>query len=190
MIPIVSTLVSSDDSRFMENGRPYGSANALGGPPNSHSYIGIGGGMTLLQITPGIDCMIALLVGLAGGMLAGMTLTRARTSDEPSGASKPRSRVPVSTSQNDRPELSTRAFDDGPSLTDEERIIRLLASNDGRMKQSQIVGATDWSKAKVSRLLSAMEANEEITKLTVGRENIIFLGEMDGLYASGGGSDE
>ncbi|MDL5363599.1 helix-turn-helix domain-containing protein [Halalkalicoccus sp. NIPERK01] len=81
-----------------------------------------------------------------------------------------------------------RAFgDDDPALTDEERIVRLLASNGGRMKQSQIVDRTDWSKAKVSRLLSSMEDGEEITKLTVGRENIIFLGSMDGVYASDDG---
>lgn len=84
---------------------------------------------------------------------------------------------PRTTTSRDRP------LGDGPVLTDEDRIIRLLASNDGRMKQSRIVDGTDWSKAKVSRLLSKMEESAEITKLTVGRENIIFLGSMNEVYA-------
>lgn len=134
--------------------------------------------------------MIALVVGLLGGMLAGMALTRARISDEPPEPSTQHSRPSRAPTRPIEPADSTeRAFgDDDPVLTDEERIVRLLASNDGRMKQSQIVDRTDWSKAKVSRLLSSMEDGEEITKLTVGRENIIFLGSMDGVYASDDGS--
>lgn len=147
------------------------------------------GPAVLFQLTPGIDCMIALVVGLLGGMLAGMALTRARISDEPSEPSTQHSRHSrVPTRPIGPADSAERAFsDDDPALTDEERIVRLLASNGGRMKQSQIVDRTDWSKAKVSRLLSSMEDGEEITKLTVGRENIIFLGSMDGVYASDDG---
>lgn len=60
-----------------------------------------------------------------------------------------------------------------PFLTNEEQVIRLLESNGGRMRQSQIIEATDWSKSKVSMLLSEMEQEELISKLRVGRENII-----------------
>lgn len=145
-------------------------------------YAGLGPGtLVLLQLTPGIDCMIALVVGLFGGMLAGMVLTQSREvdgSDPSSAPSQPRpmATTPIETAPSDG------AFADDPALTDEERIVRLLASNSGRMKQSRIVEATDWSKAKVSRLLSGMEADDEITKLTVGRENIIFLGVVDEVY--------
>lgn len=159
------------------------------------SFAGIwSGAASLLQFTFGIDCMIALLIGLFGGMLAGMTLTRMRLSDEPTEPSKPSTQpsrtAPRSISPTELVDGEGRSFDDGPALTDEERVVRLLASNDGRMKQSQIVDETDWSKAKVSRLLSAMEENEEITKLTVGRENIIFLGSTEGAYASTLGSKD
>ncbi|WP_136689009.1 helix-turn-helix transcriptional regulator [Halorhabdus amylolytica] len=60
-------------------------------------------------------------------------------------------------------------------LDDEDRVRQLLEDNGGRMKQTEIVDATEWSKSKVSMLLSEMEEEGEITKLRVGRENIISL---------------
>lgn len=60
-------------------------------------------------------------------------------------------------------------------LTDEARVKKLLDENGGRMKQVNIVDETGWSKSKVSMLLSEMEEDGEISKLRVGRENIISL---------------
>ncbi len=60
-------------------------------------------------------------------------------------------------------------------LTDEDRVITLLEDNGGRMKQVNIVKETGWSKSKVSMLLSDMEDEGLISKLRVGRENIISL---------------
>jgi len=65
---------------------------------------------------------------------------------------------------------------DPPStLSDDRRVLRLLQSADGRMKQSEIVEETEWSKSKVSMLLSEMEEEDAISKIQVGRENIIAL---------------
>jgi len=52
---------------------------------------------------------------------------------------------------------------------------KLLHENGGRMKQVNIVDETGWSKSKVSMLLSEMEDEGDISKLRVGRENIISL---------------
>ncbi len=60
-------------------------------------------------------------------------------------------------------------------LTDEDRVIKLIRENGGRMKQVNIVEETGWSKSKVSMLLSDMEEEGTISKLRVGRENIISL---------------
>ncbi|MFU8869267.1 helix-turn-helix transcriptional regulator [Natronococcus sp.] len=60
-------------------------------------------------------------------------------------------------------------------LTDEDRVIKLIRENGGRMKQVNIVEETGWSKSKVSMLLSEMEREGDISKLRVGRENIISL---------------
>ncbi|MFC7156328.1 helix-turn-helix domain-containing protein [Halomarina halobia] len=58
-------------------------------------------------------------------------------------------------------------------LTNEDRIMRLLDENGGRLRQADIVDNTDWSKSKVSRLLSRMEENGEVRKISIGRENLI-----------------
>jgi uncharacterized membrane protein len=60
-----------------------------------------------------------------------------------------------------------------PVLTDEDTVIQLLRDNDGWMYQSEIVEERDWSKSKVSRLLSKMEEEDRIRKITVGRQNVI-----------------
>ncbi|MFC4439435.1 MULTISPECIES: helix-turn-helix transcriptional regulator [Natrialbaceae] len=64
-------------------------------------------------------------------------------------------------------------------LSDEERVLRLLRKNGGRMKQASIVSETGWSNAKVSQLLSKMDDDEDIKKLRIGRENLITLPEID-----------
>jgi hypothetical protein len=72
--------------------------------------------------------------------------------------------------------------DDGKDvelLSDEERVLRLLRNNDGRMKQGQIVKETNWSNAKVSQLLSKMDENDDVDKLRIGRENLITLPDED-----------
>jgi hypothetical protein len=60
-------------------------------------------------------------------------------------------------------------------MSDEERVVSLLEDHGGRMKQVKIVDETGWSKSKVSMLLSDMEEEETISKLRVGRENIVSL---------------
>lgn len=105
-------------------------------------------------------------------------LTPARTSEgsaarAPEAESEPeREREPVP-----EPEPDPFAGIDEDLLSDEERVLRLLAANDGRMKQASIVVETDWSNAKVSQLLSSMEEDGEIEKLRIGRENLITLDE-------------
>ncbi|MFB6303747.1 MAG: helix-turn-helix domain-containing protein [Haloferacaceae archaeon] len=59
--------------------------------------------------------------------------------------------------------------------TDEERVLALLRERGGRVRQSDVVEATDWSKAKVSRLLSSMADEGRIRKVNVGRGNVIEL---------------
>lgn len=67
------------------------------------------------------------------------------------------------------------AISDEELLSDEERVVSLLEERGGRMKQVEIVRNTDWSKSKVSMLLSEMDEEGTISKLRVGRENIVSL---------------
>ncbi|MFB6118315.1 helix-turn-helix transcriptional regulator [Halosegnis sp.] len=60
-------------------------------------------------------------------------------------------------------------------MSDEDRVVSMLEERGGRMKQVNIVEETGWSKSKVSMLLSDMEDEGRISKLRVGRENIVSL---------------
>ncbi|NEU56893.1 hypothetical protein [Halorussus sp. MSC15.2] len=73
------------------------------------------------------------------------------------------------------PTTTEPSVSDEELLTDEARVKKLLDENGGRMKQVNIVEETGWSKSKVSMLLSEMEEDGDISKLRVGRENIISL---------------
>lgn len=150
-------------------------------------FVGVWG-LAALQSAPSVDCVLALFVGLLGGAAAGFAMARLQSSQE-----RDQERVsPTFRPPSVSPDRSGEgmAFEEpsppaGAELTDEETVLQLLVSNGGRMKQSRIVENTDWSKAKVSRLLSSMEEREEITKLTHGRENLIFLGTVDEPNVSG-----
>ena len=67
------------------------------------------------------------------------------------------------------------AVADEELLTDEDRVVSLLEEHGGRMRQVNIVEETGWSKSKVSMLLSDMEDDDVVSKLRVGRENIVSL---------------
>lgn len=64
---------------------------------------------------------------------------------------------------------------DGLPLTDEEIVMELLQREGGQLKQVHVVEMTDWSKAKVSRVLSRMEQAGDITRVQIGRENLVYL---------------
>lgn len=81
----------------------------------------------------------------------------------------------------DREDVSRSSPDPGDDVsfgqidTDRETILRLLQENNGRLRQGQIVDQTDWSASKVSRVLSKMEEDKQVSKVTIGRENIVTI---------------
>jgi uncharacterized membrane protein len=75
----------------------------------------------------------------------------------------------------DVPDESAPATGGQEILSDTDKVTQLLEENGGRMKQVRIVEETEWSKSKVSMLLSDMDEAGTINKLRVGRENIISL---------------
>lgn len=62
-------------------------------------------------------------------------------------------------------------------LTEEERVLRELKSS-GRLRQSELVSRMDWSKGKMSRLLSDMEDAGQVSRVQVGREKVVALPEQ------------
>lgn len=72
-------------------------------------------------------------------------------------------------------EVGPRAVTDDEVLPDDARIRQLLQQHDGRARQGTIVEATEWSKSKVSRVLSRMAEEGAVVKIVLGRENLVCL---------------
>nr|WP_239640664.1 helix-turn-helix domain-containing protein [Haloferax denitrificans] len=73
-----------------------------------------------------------------------------------------------------RPESAADGYPDAEELLDDEtRVLRLLDDNGGQLRQSKVVEGTGWSKSKVSRVLSRMAEEGTVTKINLGRENLI-----------------
>jgi hypothetical protein len=149
-----------------------------GGPGDGSDGQSLDGGGSGLMLPLALGVVFLLGLGLAwysdmlptGG--AGPTDAGSPSSGGADGPSAADATAP----QAEKPAgAATPAVSEEELLSDEDRVCKLLEENGGRMKQVDIVDETEWSKSKVSMLLSEMEEEGEISKLRVGRENIISL---------------
>jgi len=111
--------------------------------------------------------LLAVAVLGVGGVIAwqrGLLPTGERDGDEPPAGAAGAAAGPDGS-----------AIPEAELLSDEDRIVAMLEETGGRMKQSEIVESTEWSKSKVSVLLSEMEDEGTVSKLRVGRENVVSL---------------
>ncbi len=142
----------------------------------------VGGPLESSDVDPTTLVVVVLAIGLT---VAGAVLWRRYQGDGRPGESAPGSDdLPP---PSDQPETAATPTDaDSPAvdeaddrvdrlLTDEARIQELLQEHGGQLKQAQIVELTPWSKSKVSRLISTMAEENKVTKITLGRENLITL---------------
>jgi hypothetical protein len=60
-------------------------------------------------------------------------------------------------------------------LSNEERVLRVLEQNGGRVKQQSIVGELGWTDAKASLVVSEMRENGTVDVFRLGRENVVSL---------------
>lgn len=140
------------------NGNGSGDTDSPSTPPPTGSGSGPGGSSTATTVAAGI---VLLVSGFAGGLYLGKrTGLIGRTEGE-----------------SEREEQTEHETSGKELLTDEDRVVRILNEHGGKMKQAELVDETDWSKSKVSMLLSNMEEEEKISKLRLGRENVIELEE-------------
>ncbi|WP_254768495.1 DUF7343 domain-containing protein [Salinilacihabitans rarus] len=117
---------------------------------------------------------------LVGGLLAvvaglGGAFVWFRSRERGDDGSPPEAPAGGAEAADDRAASDPDPISEEELLTDEDRVVELIRENGGRMKQVNIVEETGWSKSKVSMLLSDMEDEGTISKLRVGRENIISL---------------
>lgn len=61
--------------------------------------------------------------------------------------------------------------------SDQESIVEFVMENGGRVKQKEITNSLDWSKSKISRVTNKMEDKNLLSKLKIGRENVVKLNE-------------
>ena len=73
----------------------------------------------------------------------------------------------------------TSGIDSGSVRTDEDRVLELLERGDGQLRQKDIVEETNWSKSKVSRVLSRMEEEDAVSRIRIGRENIVTYDDVE-----------
>jgi hypothetical protein len=149
-----------------------GTAPPGDGDAGENPGVGDGGGLPLswlalaVVLLVGIGAAVAYRTGAFDGLGGG---TAGTTDDAPPGDG---GAVAETAGTEAEPEP---AVSDEELLSDEDRVVRLLEEQGGRMKQVNIVEATEWSKSKVSMLLSEMEEEGTISKLRIGRENVISL---------------
>ena len=136
--------------------------------------------------------LLAAAAVVAAAIIGGAFLLRRRDAEstEATAAGEPTpqpSTEPTETEtppEPEGPETPAEPTEDLSLLADDERVLRLLEANGGRMRQAEIVSETKWSDAKVSQLLSSMADDDRITKLRIGRENLISLPDVDALDGS------
>jgi len=129
-------------------------------PRNPYTPINIGIG--LLLIVGGLVGLVSVFTGRSPLSLPSAIGSRSHTS----------SNTPQShTWSVDR----TPTADPADTVPPPTRITTLLEEAGGKKRQSELVVDTNWSKSKVSRVLSSMEEDDKITRIRLGREKLVCL---------------
>ncbi len=72
------------------------------------------------------------------------------------------------------------AVPDEELLSNEERVLKLVRENGGRMKQQEVVDELGWTEAKTSQVVRGLREENELEGFRLGRENVLKLpGEDD-----------
>lgn len=120
---------------------------------------------------------LALLVALGAALaLYAYRAARARRA-ESTGDASTRDRVGGATDRVREGPRGTRSSATPGKPTDEERVRRWLREAGGELPQKELTARSGWSKSKVSRLLSRMEDEGSVEKVSLGRENVVVLRE-------------
>lgn len=141
-----------------------GSGSATGGGVSGGDGASAGAGTVPIAVG-GVVVVLAVLGGLAWYRVRGPVGEGSATTDRVS--------APHADHRSAGGSGGPATVSEADLLSDEDRVLRLLQENGGRMKQVDIVDETEWSKSKVSMLLSEMEDQDQISKLRLGRENVI-----------------
>ncbi len=107
------------------------------------------------------------------------SLWRSSTDESTSDDSEPTANADVDSSPNvDDDETLSYAEEieygvDERDLPDEDKILRLLVKRGGRVDQATILDETDWSQDHLEDVIDRMEADDQISAITVGRKRVV-----------------
>ena len=130
---------------------------------------------------------LALVVGLVvlAVTVGGWWYTQRDDSDgdggsptgEPAAASSPDDETAASESSGDEPTEPTEPPTE--LLSNEEKVLRLVEDNGGRMKQKHVAEELDWTAAKTSQVVGDLRDADKLASFRLGRENVLTLPEVD-----------
>jgi len=166
------------------------------GPDEPRLVVSTGGSGSGLPGTMLLAAVVALAALLAGGWLVAGRLREddgGEALDETAGGGGAAAAVdsggPDADTGDDVEEAD--AGGDGDSggrteppeelLSNEERVIRLLEDNGGRIKQQQIAAEYDWTDAKTSQVVGTLRDEDAVETFRIGRENVVALPEESDL---------
>jgi len=141
-----------------------------------------GGGLS----TTALAGLLVVLVAAAAG---GGWLYRSRSSDDGAAAGSTAAAAESDQGASDAETAGENAGGDRETreeppaelLSNEEKVIRLLEDNGGRVKQQQIAGEFDWTDAKTSQVVGNLRDEDAIETFRIGRENVVALPEESDL---------
>lgn len=125
------------------------------------------------NVTPVL--LIAALVVLGGGYYWRRSTSNDTSDAEPAAPPANQNTEPGKDETDDETAVSEDTDDTETEtlLSDDEKVLKSLRENDGRMKQAKIVEELDWSSSKASRVLQRMADEDQVRRLQIGRENLI-----------------
>lgn len=62
---------------------------------------------------------------------------------------------------------------DDRQLPDDDKVLRLLVKRGGRVDESTVLEETDWSEAHLREVVERMEADDQVSAITVGQKRVI-----------------
>jgi len=62
---------------------------------------------------------------------------------------------------------------DEQELPDEDKVLRLLVKRGGRVDKTTVLEETGWDEDRLATVITEMEADDQISAITVGRKRVI-----------------
>lgn len=113
----------------------------------------------------------AIILSAIAGFAAAFFLFRKKEAPD---APLPILEMPLTVEKSSEPSPEeSEPIDSERFMSDEEKIIRYLEESGGQMFQSDLVKKTDFSKSKLSMVLSDLKERGTIIKIKKGKENLI-----------------